>query len=128
MDVDGVLTDGTFFGFQWRGVKRFCFADVTGIGRALRAGVKIALISGESSPAGMTLVQRFADKLKIESVSRVVTIRPRQFLILPRRMAFSWRRSASSATTLSTFPPWRSSGFLRLQQMPSRKSNPRCIG
>lgn len=69
MDVDGVLTDGTF----WWGVggeeyKRFCFADTTGIALALRAGIKIGLISGESSEAGMTLVQRLADKLKIVNV------------------------------------------------------------
>jgi 3-deoxy-D-manno-octulosonate 8-phosphate phosphatase (KDO 8-P phosphatase) len=49
-------------------LKRFCFADGTGITRAIKAGVKIGLISGESSPEGMTLVQRFADKLKITDV------------------------------------------------------------
>jgi 3-deoxy-D-manno-octulosonate 8-phosphate phosphatase (KDO 8-P phosphatase) len=69
MDVDGVLTDGTFWwGTDGEEFKRFCFADVTGISLALQAGIKIALISGESSPAGMTLVQRFADKLKIVNV------------------------------------------------------------
>jgi 3-deoxy-D-manno-octulosonate 8-phosphate phosphatase (KDO 8-P phosphatase) len=69
MDVDGVLTDGTFWwGADGEELKRFCFADVTGLGLALRAGIKVALISGESSPAGMALVQRFADKLKIADV------------------------------------------------------------
>lgn len=69
MDVDGVLTDGTFWwGTNGEEFKRFCFADVTGINLALQAGIKIALISGESSPAGMALVQRFADKLKISDV------------------------------------------------------------
>lgn len=66
MDVDGVLTDG---GFWWSAggeeLKRFCFADVTGISQARNAGLSIALISGESSQSGMALVQRFADKLKI---------------------------------------------------------------
>jgi 3-deoxy-D-manno-octulosonate 8-phosphate phosphatase (KDO 8-P phosphatase) len=69
MDVDGVLTDGTFWwGTNGEEFKRFCFADVTGISLALNEGVKIALISGESSPAGMALVQRFADKLRITDV------------------------------------------------------------
>jgi 3-deoxy-D-manno-octulosonate 8-phosphate phosphatase (KDO 8-P phosphatase) len=69
MDVDGVLTDGTFWwGPNGEEFKRFCFADSTGISLAQRAGLKIALISGESSTAGMALVQRFADKLKIADV------------------------------------------------------------
>ena len=69
MDVDGVLTDGTFWwGTNGEEFKRFCFADGTGISLALQAGIRIALISGESSPGGMTVVQRFADKLKIINV------------------------------------------------------------
>lgn len=69
MDVDGVLTDGTFWwGGNGEEFKRFCFADTTGISQALRAGILIALISGESSTSGMNLVQRFADKLKITNV------------------------------------------------------------
>lgn len=69
MDVDGVLSDG---GFWWSAggeeLKRFCYADVTGISRALASGLVVALISGESSSDGMALVQRYADKLKIEDV------------------------------------------------------------
>ena len=65
LDVDGVLTDGTFWwgsaGEEW---KRFHFLDVMGIARALRGGVRFALISGEESP----LVARFAAKLGIEDV------------------------------------------------------------
>ena len=69
MDVDGVLTDGMYWwGSNGEELKRFCFADSTGISRAMKAGIRIALISGESSDAGMTLVQRFADKLKITDV------------------------------------------------------------
>jgi 3-deoxy-D-manno-octulosonate 8-phosphate phosphatase (KDO 8-P phosphatase) len=69
MDVDGVLTDGTFWlGTNGEELKRFCVADGSGIALALRAGLKIALISGESSQAGMILVQRCADKLKITDV------------------------------------------------------------
>ena len=69
MDVDGVLTDGTFWwGSNGEESKRFCFADSTGVALALKSGMKIALISGESSEPGMKLVQRYAEKLKIDDV------------------------------------------------------------
>lgn len=69
MDVDGVLTDGMYWwGSNGEEFKRFCFADSTGISQAMKAGIRIALISGESSEAGMALVQRFADKLRITDV------------------------------------------------------------
>jgi len=62
LDVDGVLTDGGFWwgpnGEEW---KRFCFADVMGISLARKAGLIVALISGEESP----LVDRFSEKLGI---------------------------------------------------------------
>jgi len=68
-DVDGVLTDGTvWWGANEEEFKRFCYADVAGIPRARQADIKLALISGESSPASMALVQRFADKLGIVDV------------------------------------------------------------
>lgn len=69
MDVDGVLTDGTvWWGPQGDEYKRFCFADMTGITQALRAGIKIALVSGDSTDSGMALVQRLANRLKIVDV------------------------------------------------------------
>lgn len=65
LDVDGVLTDGTFWwgpnGEEW---KRFCFADVMGISIGRKAGLVFGLISGEASP----LVDRFAEKMGIEQV------------------------------------------------------------
>ena len=69
LDVDGVLTDGTFWwGTNGEELKRFSFADMTGISLALQAGIKLALISGESSASGMAITQRLADKLKITDV------------------------------------------------------------
>lgn len=66
-DVDGVLTDGGLWwgpgGEEW---KRFCFADIMGISLARRAGLKIALISGEDSP----LVDRYAAKMQIAFVAK----------------------------------------------------------
>lgn len=68
-DVDGVLTDGTvWWGTGGEEFKRFSYADVTGVALARRAGIKLALISGESSESAKTLVQRFADKLQITDV------------------------------------------------------------
>ena len=65
LDVDGVLTDGTFWwGPNGEEYKRFHFLDVMGIARARRSGVLFALVSGEESP----LVQRLAAKLGIVDV------------------------------------------------------------
>ena len=67
LDVDGVLTDGGFWwgpdGQEW---KRFSFADVMGVSRARKAGLIVALISGEGSP----LVDRFALKMGITEVHK----------------------------------------------------------
>jgi 3-deoxy-D-manno-octulosonate 8-phosphate phosphatase (KDO 8-P phosphatase) len=67
LDVDGVLTDGGVWwgpnGEEW---KRFCFADIMGVSRARRAGLIVALISGEDSP----LVDRFAVKMGITDVEK----------------------------------------------------------
>lgn len=67
MDVDGVLTDGGVWwgpnGEEW---KRFHFADIMGLSLARKAGIAIALISGENSP----LVDRLADKLGITDVHK----------------------------------------------------------
>jgi 3-deoxy-D-manno-octulosonate 8-phosphate phosphatase (KDO 8-P phosphatase) len=65
LDVDGVLTDGTFWwGVNGEELKRFSFLDVMGIARAKKTGTLFALISGEDNP----LVSRFADKLQIADV------------------------------------------------------------
>jgi 3-deoxy-D-manno-octulosonate 8-phosphate phosphatase (KDO 8-P phosphatase) len=67
LDVDGVLTDGGVWwgpnGEEW---KRFCFADIMGVSLALKAGLLVALISGEDSP----LVDRFAAKMGITDVEK----------------------------------------------------------
>jgi 3-deoxy-D-manno-octulosonate 8-phosphate phosphatase (KDO 8-P phosphatase) len=67
MDVDGVLTDGGLWwgpnGEEW---KRFCFADIMGVSLARRAGIQLALISGEDSP----LVDRYAKKMHIQHVTK----------------------------------------------------------
>jgi len=65
LDVDGVLTDGgLWWGANGEELKRFCFADIMGVSLARRAGLQLALISGEDSP----LVDRFAKKMVIRHV------------------------------------------------------------
>ena len=65
LDVDGVLTDGTVWwgpnGEEW---KRFSFADIMGVSLAVKAGLRVALVSGEDSP----LVDRFAEKFALTDV------------------------------------------------------------
>ena len=65
LDVDGVLTDGTFiWGAGGEESKSFSFRDIMGISLASRAGVVFALISGEQGP----LIDRYADKMRISLV------------------------------------------------------------
>jgi len=65
LDIDGVLTDGTFL---WDGngseQKRFHFRDVMGISRASKHGIRFALISGEKNG----IVDRIAAKLAITDI------------------------------------------------------------
>ena len=67
LDVDGVLTDGDFLwgpaGQEW---KRFSFRDVMGVSEARRAGLLIALISGEDTP----ILDLYATKMGIEDIYR----------------------------------------------------------
>jgi 3-deoxy-D-manno-octulosonate 8-phosphate phosphatase (KDO 8-P phosphatase) len=65
LDVDGVLTDGTFWwGTGGEEFKRFSFADVMGVSLGTKAGLVFALISGEES----LLIDRFALKMGITDV------------------------------------------------------------
>jgi 3-deoxy-D-manno-octulosonate 8-phosphate phosphatase (KDO 8-P phosphatase) len=67
MDVDGVLTDGTFiWSVSGEESKRFSFEDVMGLSKARQAGLKLGLISGEDS----ALVDRFAAKIGIVNVAK----------------------------------------------------------
>ncbi|HEY6210739.1 MAG TPA: HAD family hydrolase [Vicinamibacterales bacterium] len=67
LDVDGVLTDGgLWWGANGEEFKRFCFADIMGVSLARKAGLIVALISGEDSP----LVDRFALKMGITDVEK----------------------------------------------------------
>ncbi len=66
LDIDGVLTDGTF---EWSDAggesKRFSFEDIMGLSRARQAGIVLGLISGEDGP----LVGRLARKISASFVA-----------------------------------------------------------
>jgi 3-deoxy-D-manno-octulosonate 8-phosphate phosphatase (KDO 8-P phosphatase) len=65
LDVDGVLSDGSFvWGTHGEEFKTFSFRDVMGVSLAKKAGLVVALISGEDSP----LVDRYAGKMGITDV------------------------------------------------------------
>ncbi len=67
MDVDGVLTDGTFtWSTSGEESKRFSFEDVMGLSRARKAGLELGLISGEDS----ALIDRLAAKIGIRHVAK----------------------------------------------------------
>lgn len=64
MDVDGVLTDGTFERHGDEEVKRFHSRDGIGMVLARRAGIKLGLISGRRSRA----VEKRAEELSMSFV------------------------------------------------------------
>jgi 3-deoxy-D-manno-octulosonate 8-phosphate phosphatase (KDO 8-P phosphatase) len=82
LDVDGVLTDGGVWwgpdGGEW---KRFCFADIMGVSLAMKAGLIVALISGENS----LLVDRFALKMGITDIEKGCTDKARALRAFTQR-------------------------------------------
>ena len=67
MDVDGVLTDGTvWLDETGRETKRISFADIMGVSIGRRAGLRFALVSGESGPS----LDQIATKLGVSDVYR----------------------------------------------------------
>jgi 3-deoxy-D-manno-octulosonate 8-phosphate phosphatase (KDO 8-P phosphatase) len=75
-DVDGVLTDGTFLMLpDGREAKAFHIRDGLGVVLAQRAGLKVGLLSGRSSPA----VDRRARELEITLVRQGVADKARAF-------------------------------------------------
>jgi 3-deoxy-D-manno-octulosonate 8-phosphate phosphatase (KDO 8-P phosphatase) len=65
LDVDGVLTDGTFvWGPNGEEYKKFSFLDVMGISVGIKSGLIFALISGEDNP----FIDRYARKMGIVDI------------------------------------------------------------
>jgi len=67
LDVDGVLTDGTFWwGASGEELRRYSFADVMGVSMGRRAGLVFGLLTGEDVPQ----VDRYAAKMGISFVRK----------------------------------------------------------
>lgn len=65
LDIDGVLTDGTFiWGPNGEEYKKFSFLDVMGISLGVKSGLVFALISGEDN----LLIDRYAKKMGIVDI------------------------------------------------------------
>jgi 3-deoxy-D-manno-octulosonate 8-phosphate phosphatase (KDO 8-P phosphatase) len=65
LDVDGVLTDGTFvWGPNGEEYKKFSFLDIMGISLGVKSGLILAIISGEDNP----LIDRYARKMGIVDI------------------------------------------------------------
>jgi 3-deoxy-D-manno-octulosonate 8-phosphate phosphatase (KDO 8-P phosphatase) len=65
LDVDGVQTDGgLYMGLEGETLRRFDIRDGTGISIAIEAGLRVAFMSGKSSPA----IRRRAAELGVEDV------------------------------------------------------------
>ncbi|MEI8001232.1 MAG: HAD family hydrolase [Actinomycetes bacterium] len=60
LDVDGVITDGTVALLaSGEEVRSIHFHDLDAVARAQRLGLSVAILSGEDSPAGRRLAERF---------------------------------------------------------------------
>ena len=108
LDVDGTLTDGGVWwgpnGEEW---KRFCFADVMGVSRALRAGVAVTLISGEDSP----LVDRFAGKLGIADITKACRDKARALREYAERHRFALSEICFMGDDVNDLPAMKLAGF-----------------
>jgi 3-deoxy-D-manno-octulosonate 8-phosphate phosphatase (KDO 8-P phosphatase) len=108
LDVDGVLTDGTFWwgpnGEEW---KRFSFADVMGISRGRRAGLTFALVSGEASP----LVDRFAEKLGIGEVHKGCKDKGAALRLVAERLQAPLERVCFVGDDVNDLPAFALAGF-----------------
>jgi YrbI family 3-deoxy-D-manno-octulosonate 8-phosphate phosphatase len=86
LDVDGVITDGTVLllesGDEARSVH---FHDLDAIGQARRAGISLAILSGEDTPAS----RRLADRFGIEEAVWGAKDKRAGLLVLTERLGFA---------------------------------------
>jgi len=121
LDVDGVLTDGGFWwgpnGEEW---KRFSFADVMGVSMATKAGLIVALVSGEDSP----LTDRYARKMGIIDVEKNCKDKARAV------RAFSERRGLSLSEICFLGDDVNDSGAMEITGFPAAPAdaNPVALG
>jgi 3-deoxy-D-manno-octulosonate 8-phosphate phosphatase (KDO 8-P phosphatase) len=108
MDVDGVLTDGTFvWGTDGGEYKRFSFADVMGLSIGRKAGLVFALISGEDSP----LVDRFAAKMMIPHVFKGIRSKGETLASLMKKLELAREEVAYIGDDVNDLPAFQEAGL-----------------
>ena len=121
MDVDGVLTDGSFWwgpnGEEW---KRFHFADIMGLSRARKAGLRLALISGEDSP----LIDRLAAKMQITDVHKNCKDKAGALRGLAELHGLSLAEVCFMGDDINDVPAWRLWAWPPRRPMPNHASAP----
>lgn len=108
LDVDGVLTDGTIYiGNDGEMFKGFSAKDGLGISCALRAGLKIAVITGRHSE----IIHLRAKELGIELVMAGVKDKGQELVKLTQQLGISLKEVAYIGDDLNDLPAMLISGL-----------------
>ena len=108
LDVDGVLTDGSIiFDPQGRETKIFNVKDGLGIRMALKAGLRVALITGRRSP----VVDLRAAELGVNEVHQGVRDKVAVFTSILEKWVITPREAAYVADDLPDLPVLRLVGL-----------------
>ena len=108
LDVDGVLTDGTFlWDLNGTKYKRFCYADTIGIPLGQDAGLRFAIITGEDN----SIVDRLAAKLLITDVYKGAREKARCMRDLMTRRRLRPAQVCYVGDDVNDIPPMKLVGF-----------------
>jgi 3-deoxy-D-manno-octulosonate 8-phosphate phosphatase (KDO 8-P phosphatase) len=107
-DVDGTLTDGNlWYGSSGEEIKAFHSFDGHGIKMLAKSGVRIALLTGRSSPA----VAARAAELGIEEVLQGITDKRKTYEALLERLGLAQDAAGYMGDDLVDVPVLRRCGF-----------------
>jgi len=108
MDVDGVLTDGTFW---WNAngeeLKRFSFLDVMGISIGRKAGLMFGLITGEVTP----FAELFAKRMSITELHTGCREKAAALRLISERQAIALGRICFIGDDVNDLPAMELAGL-----------------
>src|ERR1700693_1528795 len=108
LDVDGVMTDGSlYFDNQGNEIKVFNIHDGHGIKRLRESGIRVAILSGRTSPA----VGTRARELSIDEVDQVVSDKLKVSETLLRKLKLRDEEAALIGDDLPDLPVLKRVGF-----------------